>query len=71
MDQLVYGAKPVVDAAKDLVAVKVDGDDHKDLVKQYGVTAYPTIVLLDSDGKELRRAVGYRSVAEMVEMLKP
>ncbi len=71
MDQLVYTAKPVVDAAKDFVAVKVDGDDHKDLVKQYGVTAYPTIVLLDSDGKELRRAVGYRSVAEMVEMLKP
>jgi thiol-disulfide isomerase/thioredoxin len=70
MNQLVYTSKPVVDAAKDVLAVKVDGDEHRDLVKQYGVSAYPTIVLLASDGKEVRRAVGYRSVAEMVEMLK-
>jgi len=71
MNQLVYTARPVVDAARDVVAVKIDGDEHRDLAKQYGVTAYPTILLLDSEGKELRRAVGYRSVAEMVKLLEP
>lgn len=71
MNQLVYTSKPVVDAAKDVIAVKLDGDEQRALVKQYSVGAYPTIVLLSSDGKELRRAVGYQSVAKMVEMLRP
>lgn len=71
MNRIVYTADAVVTAAKDVVCVKVDGDEHKDLAKQYGVTGYPTLVLLDADGKELRRAVGYRGVAAMVELLKP
>jgi thiol:disulfide interchange protein DsbD len=71
MNQLVYTSAPVVDAAVNVLAVKVDGDEHRELVKRYGVSGYPTILLLDSDGTELRRAVGYRSVREMVEMLKP
>jgi thiol-disulfide isomerase/thioredoxin len=71
MDQLVYSAAAVVDGAKDTFAVKVDGDEQRELVKKYGVSAYPTLILLDAQGRELRRAVGYRSVAEMVEMLKP
>jgi thiol-disulfide isomerase/thioredoxin len=71
MNQLVYTSKPVVDAAKDVIAVKLDGDEQRELVKQYKVGAYPTILLLASDGKEVRRAVGYQSVAAMVEMLRP
>lgn len=71
MNKLVYTSAPVVAAAKGVIAVKVDGDEHRDLVKQYAVSGYPTIVLLDAEGKEIRRAVGYRSVLEMVELLKP
>ena len=71
MNQLVYTSSAVVDAAKDVLAVKVDGDEHRELTKKYTVGAYPTILLLDSNGVELRRAVGYRSVVEMVAMLKP
>lgn len=71
MDQLVYTAKDVVEAAAEIVAVKVDGDVHRDLAKKYEIGAYPTMILLDADGKEIRRAVGYRSVAQMVEFLKP
>jgi thiol-disulfide isomerase/thioredoxin len=70
MDQLVYSAQPVVDAAREVIAVKVDGDEHKDLVKRFQVGGYPTMILLDADGKELRRGSGYHSVAKMVEMLK-
>lgn len=71
MNQLVYTSKPVVDAAANVIAVKLDGDVQRELVKQYTVGAYPTIVLLGSDAKELRRAVGYQSVAQMVTLLKP
>jgi thiol-disulfide isomerase/thioredoxin len=70
MDRMVYTAQPVVDAARGTIAVKVDGDDQRALVKRYGVGGYPTLIVLDPDGTEVRRAVGYRGVAEMVELLR-
>src|SRR5262249_38275933 len=71
MNEIVYTSASVVDAAKDVICVKLDGDDQRELVKKHDVGAYPTILLLDADGKELRRAVGYRGVAEMVKLLEP
>lgn len=65
MDALVYVAQDVVDAAGPTVCVKLDGDKEKALVKRFQVGAYPTLILLGSDGKEIRRAVGYQSVAQM------
>lgn len=70
MEQLVYTAKDVVEAARDLVPVVLDGDEQRALVQRYAITAYPTMLLLDADGKELRRAVGYRGVAAMVAFLR-
>jgi thiol-disulfide isomerase/thioredoxin len=67
MDQWVYTAADVVAAAGNVIAVKVDGDEHRDLVKQHGVKAYPTLLLLDEKGAEVQRAVGYQSVAAMVK----
>lgn len=67
MDQWVYTAKAVVEASQGTVAVKVDGDEQRELVKRFSVGAYPTLILLDENGKEIRRAVGYRSVAEMTK----
>lgn len=69
MDALVYTAQPVVDAAAGIVCIKVDGDQRRDLVKQHGVTGYPTLVLLEPDGREVRRATGYQSVAQTVQLL--
>ena len=66
MDLLIYTAADVVAAAKNTIAVKVDGDDHRDLTKKYEVKAFPTMLLLGPDGAVLHRAVGYQSVAEMV-----
>lgn len=69
MDQWVYNSDPVVERSADLTAVKVDGDENRDLVKQYSVGAYPTIILLDPNGKESKRVVGYQSVQQMVSFL--
>ena len=71
MDQLVFTAAAVVDRAKDVVAVKVDGDEHRDLKKRYNVDGFPTIILLESDGREVRRAAGYQSVVDLVTLLRP
>jgi protein disulfide-isomerase len=70
MDEWVYTADAVVDAAGGLVAVKVDGDERLDLKERFGVTGFPTVILLSPDGTEIRRASGYVSVAEMAEFLK-
>ena len=71
MDSLVFKAASVVTAANDVIAVKVDGDDHRDLKKQYKVDGFPTLILLGSDGREIRRGVGYQSVLEMVALMRP
>ncbi len=65
MNRIVYTKQPVVDAAKDVICVKLDGDKEKALVKKYGVKGYPTLILLDSSGKQLRRAAGYQGVKQM------
>ncbi|MCU0253733.1 MAG: TonB family protein [Acidobacteria bacterium] len=71
MDARVYPARAVVEAARAsrVVAVKVDGDEHRDLVQRFGVKAYPTMLLIGPDGAEIRRAVGYRSVEQMSAFL--
>ena len=69
MDELVYSQQSVVDAAQAVIAVKVDGDLRRDLTKKLGVAAYPTMILLDPSGKELRRAVGYLRGTQLIEFL--
>ena len=57
-------------AGKNLVLVQVDFPQRKKqsaalkkaneaLQKKFGVTGFPTLVLLDSDGKKLGEEVGY------------
>ncbi len=70
MDQLVFTAQSVVDAARDVIAVKIDGDVRRDLKKSWRVDGYPTLVLLGSNGKEIRRGVGYQSVKETGTLLR-
>ena len=43
----------------------VDSDERPDLVSKYGITALPTLVLVDDD-KELNRrgSLGARNIAE-------
>jgi len=50
--------------------VKLDGDVEKTFVKQYAVTGYPTMIVLDSAGKETARLVGYQSSKDVLAILK-
>lgn len=69
MDELVFSSKAVVDASADTIFVKVDADAQRDIIKKFKVTAYPTLVMLDGTGKELKRVLGYQSIREMVAFL--
>ncbi len=52
------------------IGVKLDGDVEKALVKRYAVAGYPTMLIVDSAGKEVKRAVGYQSSKAMAAFLK-
>jgi protein disulfide-isomerase len=71
MDKEVF-AKPAFStfAGQKLVLVKLDfprrvnqsaaeKSQNQDLAKKYGIEGFPTYVLLDPSGKEVRRQVGY------------
>ena len=45
------------------------GDVEKELVKQFSVAGYPTGIMLDAAGKEIRRFVGYQSSKETLDWI--
>ena|SRR5690349_19215776 len=67
----VFSSPEFVDyAKKNLVLVDVDFPKHKELpkaqqeandalAKKFDVEGYPTVIVLDSDGKQLKKSVGY------------
>jgi thiol-disulfide isomerase/thioredoxin len=50
--------------------VKIDADLEKDLVKRFNPGGYPTMIVLDANGKEVRRVSGYQSSKQMLTFLK-
>jgi thiol-disulfide isomerase/thioredoxin len=51
------------------VGVELDGDVEKDLVRRFNVKGYPTVIVLDAEGKEIQR-FHYLSSKAMLEALK-
>jgi thiol:disulfide interchange protein DsbD len=53
------------------VAVRIDTDKvRKDLAPKLGIRSYPTVLLLDGEGREVRRSMGFQKPAEMLKFLK-
>jgi thioredoxin-related protein len=71
MDKEVFSQSQFSDfALKNLILVKLDfprktaqspaeKNQNKDLATKYGIEGFPTYILLDPNGKEVRRQVGY------------
>lgn len=49
--------------------LKVDFDKNQDLVEQYGVSGYPTLILLQ-DGVELKRVSGLQQKPFIIKMIE-
>jgi thioredoxin 1 len=49
---------------------KIDIDENMELAKQYGIRGVPTIVLVDDEGKEIKRQSGVMMEAQLLEFLK-
>ncbi len=70
MEQGTYPDQRVVSELRDFIAIKVDTQKRIDIENKYGVTYYPTVVFLNSKGKEVSRHIGYLGPEEMVEEIK-
>lgn len=70
LDQEVWPDPKVVAAAQPFICVKVDGDANPQLVKNFKVSGYPTVMAVSADGKVLGKAVGYQQVEAMERFLK-
>lgn len=70
LDQDTYSNPKVQELATNFVCVKVDGDKYPADVKKYSISGYPTIVFLDSTGKEIDRNVGYAGPEEFTNLMQ-
>ena len=53
----------------DLTILKVDFDQNKDLTAEYGVTGYPTLVLL-KEGEEVGRLQGLQQKPVIIKLVE-
>jgi thiol-disulfide isomerase/thioredoxin len=53
------------------IGVKIDADLEKALIKQYQIKGYPTMVILDAGGVEIKRFADYMGSKEMLAFLAP
>lgn len=57
--------------AKNAVAVRIDTDARrKDLAPVLKIQSYPTVILIDGDGKEVRRILGFHKPEGMLKFLQ-
>lgn len=57
-------------AAEKLVLVSIDADQNRELVDQYKVSGFPTVMVLDGDGKVVDQIVGFKPLEGFLETLK-
>ncbi len=55
--------------AQKYVLVKINGDLYPDLTSKYKVYGYPTLVILDANGNEIKRQAGFVSATELLNIL--
>jgi thiol-disulfide isomerase/thioredoxin len=71
MDQWIWNDAEVAAALNaGYVGVKIDVDLEPKLVKRFKTTGYPTMIILDSGGKEIKRVADYQSSAQMLALLR-
>jgi len=72
LDQTTWPDPQVADWIRaNAVAVRIDTyKTRKDLERKLSILSYPTVILLDGEGRELRRIQGFQKPADMLKFLK-
>ncbi len=65
MDLTTYRDPEVVSELERFVPLKIDADRAKNFIERYRIEAYPTVLFLDGEGKEISRLTGFIEAKEM------
>lgn len=49
--------------------MEIDAEDNEDMVREYGIRSVPVTILLDDNGKEVKRWIGVFDVKELKELV--
>lgn len=60
----------LVDRARRFVCVTVDADRDASTCRAFGVTAFPTLIVIDADGRERYRRSGAEAAADLAATLE-
>lgn len=66
----VYPSQQVREITDQFVRVRINGEKHPRLMRKYGVRGFPTVILLDSRGKEIDRIGGYLPARSFARKLR-
>lgn len=49
---------------------EIDVDEDMEKARQYGIRGVPTLILVDGEGKEIKRQSGYMSESQILKFLE-
>jgi len=69
LDDSVYTDPKVVQMSTEMVFVKVDSDKDTLNTRKYGISGYPTVVLMNPGGEEIDRIYGYLPLPDFINQI--
>jgi len=69
MDVTTYRDEEVVRTLEGFVPLKVDADLQELFIEKYEINAYPTVLVLDGDGREITRLLGMVEAPDLLESM--
>jgi thiol:disulfide interchange protein DsbD len=74
LDALTFSDQRVIDKTKSFMNLKVDmtktmSDETERIRNKFNIVGMPTVLLIDSKGKEIKRLTGFVNADEFLEML--
>ncbi len=70
MDLTTYKDKDVIAQASQFVPLKVDADVHKTIIQRDQIDAFPTVLFLDADGREISRLLGFIESKQLLSAMQ-
>jgi len=70
LDEDVFSNPEVIALSREFACVRVWEDKRPDLVRRYGVRAYPAVLFLDAAGQVRHQVVGYKPVQPFLSDMK-
>ncbi len=71
MDHEVYARDRVANYARNhFLAYKLDGEQRPDVAQRYSISSYPTLLIFDQNGSEVKRIIGATTENQFIEVMK-